>query len=99
MTDELQQWKPLLEDLAQRKERALGMGGPEQVARQRSMGKMAIRERLDLLLDPGSFLEFGQLADSMDPGLASTKGYLAADGMVAGIGEIDGRRAPICAYD
>ena len=60
------------------------MGGPQRVERQRSMGKLPVRERLDLLLDPGSFVELGQLADSMDPALQAERGYLAADGMVAG---------------
>jgi len=96
--NELHDWKPLVEDLAERRERSLGMGGPERVERQRAMGKLPVRERLDLLLDPGTFVEVGQLADSMDPGLAD-KGYLAADGCVTGIGEVDGRRVAVCAYD
>jgi acetyl-CoA carboxylase carboxyltransferase component len=97
--DELHNWKSLLEDLAERKERALGMGGPAQLERQRSAGKLSVRERLDLLLDPASFVEHGLLADSMDSELARSKGYLAADGMVGGIGAIDGRRVAVCAYD
>ena len=60
------------------------MGGPDLVARQRSLGKLPVRERLDLLLDPGTFVEYGMLADSMDPVLADQRGYLAADGMVVG---------------
>lgn len=96
---DLHQWGPLVEDLDARRHRALEMGGPARVARQRSLGKLPVRERLDLLLDAGSFVEYGLLADSMDPGLASSKGYLAADGMVAGIGEIEGRRVAVCAYD
>ncbi|MGH9306854.1 MAG: acyl-CoA carboxylase subunit beta [Acidimicrobiales bacterium] len=96
---ELHKWGPLVEDLADRRAKALAMGGPALVARQRSLGKLPVRQRLDLLLDPGSFTEYGQLADSMDPGLAQTKGYLAADGMVAGVGRIDGRRVAVCAYD
>src|SRR6202011_565840 len=82
-----------------RRRLAQEMGGTERVARQRSDGKLPVRERLDLLLDPGSFVEYGQLADSMDPELQEARGYLAADGMVAGIGEIDGRRVAVCAYD
>ncbi|HET6793369.1 MAG TPA: acyl-CoA carboxylase subunit beta [Acidimicrobiales bacterium] len=97
--EELHDWKPLLGDLEGRRRRALGMGGPELVERQRSMGKLPVRERIDLLVDPGSFVEFGQLADSMDPELEQSRGYLAADGMVAGIGDIDGRRVAVCAYD
>jgi acetyl-CoA carboxylase carboxyltransferase component len=95
---ELHDWKPLVEDLRARRERAHEMGGPERVERQRSLGKLPVRARLELLCDPGSFVEYGLLADSMDPGLAE-KGYLAADGMVGGIGEIDGRRIAVCAYD
>src|ERR1700687_15195 len=75
------------------------MGGPKLVERQRSQNKLPVRERIDLLLDPGTFVEFAQLADSMDPVLTAERGYLAADGMVAGIGRIDGRRVAICAYD
>ncbi len=74
------------------------MGGPERVARQEGMGKWTVRRRIDALFDPGTFVEFGQLADSMDPGLAA-KGFMAADGCVTGVGEIDGRRVAVCAYD
>ncbi len=96
---ELHDWQPLVSDLAGRQERALAMGGEQLVARQRGLGKLPVRERLDLLVDPGTFVEYGMLADSMDPELSASKGYLAADGMVSGIGEIDGRRVAICAYD
>ncbi|HMK12358.1 MAG TPA: carboxyl transferase domain-containing protein, partial [Acidimicrobiales bacterium] len=95
----LHDWKPLVSDLTERREQALGMGGPALLDRQRAMGKLPVRERIDLLLDPGTFVEFGQLADSMDPALTADKGYLAADGMVAGVGQIDGRRVAVCAYD
>src|SRR5947209_11190555 len=102
MTDppELHDWKPLVEDLATRRERALAMGGPERIERQRSTRKLPVRERIDLLLDPGTFVEYGLLADHMDPGLAAAGyDYLAADGMVAGIGEIEGRRVAVMGYD
>jgi acetyl-CoA carboxylase carboxyltransferase component len=95
----LHDWQPLVDDLHARREQALRMGGPVLVERQRSLGKWPVRERLDVLLDPGSFIEFGQLADSMDPILQAERGHLAADGMVAGIGTIDGRRVAVCAYD
>ncbi|HZQ29246.1 MAG TPA: acyl-CoA carboxylase subunit beta [Acidimicrobiales bacterium] len=96
---ELHNWKPLVEDLRGRRDRAYAMGGPELVARQRSLGKWPVRERIDELVDEGTFVEYGLLADSMDPQLRESKGYLAADGMVAGIGEIDGRRVAVMAYD
>jgi acetyl-CoA carboxylase carboxyltransferase component len=76
------------------------MGGDDRVARQRSLGKLPVRERLELLVDPGTFVEYSLLADHMDPALTDA-GYehLAADGMVAGIGEVDGRPVAIMAYD
>ncbi len=95
----LHDWKPLVDDLRARRGRSVEMGGADLVARQRSLGKLPVRERIDLLLDPGSFVEYGQLADSMDPVLTEQRGFLAADGMVAGIGCIDGRRVAVCAYD
>src|SRR4051794_35979515 len=97
--DELHDWKPLLADLDARRTKALGMGGDKNIERQRSLGKWPVRERIETLVDPGTFVEYGLLADSMDPVLTEQRGYLAADGMVAGIGEIDGRRVAICAYD
>lgn len=96
--DERFNWGPLLADLDARRRAALAMGGPERVERQRSLGKWPVRERLDALLDPGTFTEFGLLADHMDPSLAA-KGSFAADGCVTGVGEVDGRRVAVCAYD
>src|SRR3954451_3664458 len=95
---DLYAWKPLVEDLHERRATALAMGGEERVKRQRDLGKLPVRERLDLLLDPGSFVEHGLLADHMDPSLAS-RGSLAADGCVTGVGKIDGRRVAVIAYD
>ena len=94
---DLHDWGPLVGDLASRRETTMGMGGAERVERQHSLGKMSVRERLDLLLDPGTWVEFGMLADSMDAAYADR--FLAADGAVTGIGEIDGRRVAIAAYD
>ncbi|MBV8950638.1 MAG: acyl-CoA carboxylase subunit beta, partial [Actinobacteria bacterium] len=73
------------------------MGGADLVERQHSLGKLTVRERLDRLVDPGTFVEFGMLADHMDPGLGDR--YLAADGCVTGVGDIDGRPVAIAAYD
>src|SRR3954447_22996608 len=97
VADARNDWGPLGADRARRKERALGMGGPDFVERQRSLGKLTVRERLDLLLDPGTWVEYGMLADHMDARLGDR--YLAADGAVPGIGAIDGRPVAVAAYD
>src|SRR5262245_65686276 len=74
------------------------MGGPERVERQHSLGKLTVRERLDLLVDPGTWVEYGMLADHMDAAGLGDR-FLAADGVVTGVGEIDGRPAAIGADD
>ena len=97
LTRGMHDWGPLVGDLKARKERALGMGGADRVERQHSLGKLTVRERLDLLLDPGTWVEYGLLADHMDAGIGDR--YLAADGAVTGVGEIDGRPVAVAAYD
>ncbi len=97
MSNEQHQWGPLLEALSDRKTRAAGGGGETGMERQRSLGKLPVRERLEQLVDPGTFVEYGMLADHMDAGLGDR--VLAADGVVTGVGSIDGRQVAIAAYD
>jgi acetyl-CoA carboxylase carboxyltransferase component len=68
-------------------------GGAERYhQKNREQGKLFVRERLDLLLDPGSFVEDGALANSIDP-------ELPADGVVTGLGTIEGRPVAVMAND
>ncbi len=69
-------FEKLLEELREKKERALQQGGPEKVKQQHEKGKLTARERINLLLDPGSFIEFGQLACSDMPGMEDRTGIL-----------------------
>src|SRR4029077_12026188 len=67
------------------------MGGPEKVEKHRSLGKLPVRERIDHLLDPGSFHEIGGLTGR---GTYAEDGTLAAvmpANFVMGRGRIDGR--------
>ena len=87
------------EQLRQKRAEFLGMGGPERVAKQHADGKLTVRERLELLFDPGSFTEFSLLAHHQ-AGTPSMQGkFTPADGCVTGIGKIEGRRAAVIAYD
>ena len=54
-------WQPLIADLEARKNRARAMGGSEKIAKQHGRGQMTARERIDALVDPGSFQELGTL--------------------------------------
>jgi acetyl-CoA carboxylase carboxyltransferase component len=55
-------WESDIEELRRREALARQMGGPDKVKRQHDGGKLTVRERIDLLLDPGSFHEIGALA-------------------------------------
>jgi acetyl-CoA carboxylase carboxyltransferase component len=89
------------EDLKARRRRNLGMGGPERIARQHERGKLTVRERLDLLFDPGTFVEFGLLAhqQSLRGQPVSDPAETPADGVVTGHGLVDGRQVWVIAYD
>ncbi len=84
-----------LEELEQRRAAAKKMGGEARLARQRDRGKLDARSRLDLLLDPGSFHEIGQLATHLGKAESPTP----ADGVVCGTGLIGGRPACVASYD
>ena len=86
------------EALAKRKDDALAMGGPELVERQHSLGKLTVRERLDLLYDEGTFVETGLLAGAADSPQSQGK-RTPADGCVTGVGDVDGRKVAVVAYD
>src|SRR4051812_5191688 len=66
------------------------MGGPEKVERHRAQGKLTVRERIDGLLDPGSFHEIGALAGRAEYDGPELVDFTAAN-FVMGRGRIDGR--------
>ncbi len=78
---------------------ALEGGGPERVQAQHGKGKLTARERVDLLLDPGSFEEVDRFVQHRcaEFGMGSKKAL--GDGVVAGFGKIDGRTAIVFAQD
>lgn len=55
-------WEPELAELRQRQALARQMGGPERVERQHKGGRLTVRERIDRMLDPGTFKEIGSIA-------------------------------------
>jgi acetyl-CoA carboxylase carboxyltransferase component len=71
-------------------------GGAARVAKQHDAGKLTARERLDLLLDPGTFTELDAFVTNRDP--SATESYLG-DGVVTGHGEIDGRTVFVFSQD
>ncbi|MEV6710408.1 acyl-CoA carboxylase subunit beta [Lentzea sp. NPDC051208] len=80
--------------------RARVLAGDENaVARQHALGKHTARERLDLLLDPGSFTEIDLYRRHQARGMKISENRPHTDGVVAGSGTIDGRRVFVYAQD
>ena len=88
-----------LADLERRRYEAVHAGAARQVERQHAKGKMTASERIDALLDPGSFTEFDELARhrATDFGMAASRPY--GDGVVTGYGTIDGRPVAVFSQD
>jgi acetyl-CoA carboxylase carboxyltransferase component len=85
-----------LEQLNKRKDEALHAGSESSRARQHERGKMLARERVEYLLDPGSFHELDLLARSRNP---DTPDKPYTDGVITGWGAIDGRKVFLFAQD
>jgi propionyl-CoA carboxylase beta chain len=85
-----------LADLERRRAEAVHAGSEQAVAKQHERGKLTARERVDMLLDPGSFTELDEHARhrATDFGIAATRPY--GDGVVTGFGTVDGR--PVCVF-
>lgn len=92
-------YQPMLDKLARDKAQALDMGGTQAVDRHRQRGKLTCRERLDYLLDPGSFVERGVLAKSRVQVPGREERVAMAGGVVIGLGTIDGRPVLVVADD
>ncbi len=91
--------KQRLEDLAARKQEALHAGSQAAVERHHSRGKMTARERVEYLLDEGSFQELDMLARHRAHGMGLERNRPYTDGVITGFGTIDGRRVCVFSQD
>ena len=86
-----------LDDLAKRKEQARHAGSERNVQRQHDRGKMTARERIEYLLDDGSFQELDMLARHRAGEALKERPY--TDGVITGFGTIDGRQVCVFSQD
>ncbi|MGD0003516.1 MAG: acyl-CoA carboxylase subunit beta [Anaerolineaceae bacterium] len=86
---------PRILELRQRRAKAMKGGGEERVARQHARGKLTARERIDLLLDPGSFQEIDTF---VVPRVEDVEEF-AGDGVVTGYGLVNSRPVYVYAQD
>ena len=94
-----QAMKEILEKLEQRRERARAGGGPGRIAAQHGRGKLTARERLELLMDKGSFEEFDMFVEHRSAEFGMDRSKIPGDGVVTGWGSVNGRTAFAFAKD
>ena len=88
-----------LEQLQRMRGEALLGGGPVRIERQHTSGKLTARERLDLLLDPGSFVELGAFVTHRAMEFGLDREHVLGDGVVTGHGTIDERLVFVFSQD
>ncbi len=88
-----------LEQLERMRSEALLGGGPVRIERQHTFGKLTARERLDLLLDPGSFVELDAFVTHRATGFDMDRQHVLGDGVVTGHGTIDARPVFVFSQD
>lgn len=92
-------WEKSLEELRHRQKLVREMGGPEKIDRQKSAGRLTVRERIDLLLDEGSFHELGSVAGVAEYDDKGQLTSLLASNFVFGRGKVDGRTIVVSGDD
>ncbi len=88
--------KHLIDDLRKRRDAAIAGGGADKIEERRKKGYASARDRLGMLYDPNTFQEFGLHAQHECTGFGMANKSLPADGVVTGVGYVDGR--PVCAF-
>ncbi|MDH4076998.1 MAG: methylmalonyl-CoA carboxyltransferase, partial [Acidimicrobiia bacterium] len=92
-------WEPEIQELRRREAMAEAMGGPDKVERQHFYGKLTIRERIDNVVDKGSFNEIGKAAGVAEYDEHGTLIHLTPSNFVFGVAEIDERPVIISGDD
>src|SRR5690242_7998449 len=87
-------WQPELDELRRREALAQEMGGAEKVAKHHEQGRLTVRERIEALLDPGSFHEVGALAGAAEYHEGQLTAFRPAN-FVMGTGRIAGRKVAV----
>jgi propionyl-CoA carboxylase beta chain len=88
-----------LEELLRRRRAAEDGGGAERIRKQREAGKLLARERVELLLDPGTFVETGRLVRHQCKDFGMDQQVIDGDGVLTGYGTVDGRTVYVFAQD
>lgn len=88
-----------LKELQEKKRQARLGGGEDKIEKQHQKGKLTARERIELLLDPGSFEEFDMFKEHRCHDFGLDKKKVPGDGVITGYGTIDGRLVYVFSQD
>ena len=91
--------KENIKELEKRKAAAKLGGGEERIKKQHAKGKLTARERLDILLDDGSFQELDMFVEHRAVAFAMDKQKIPGDGVVTGYGKINGKLVYVFSQD
>lgn len=89
----------LLKDLDRRNEAAMSGGGEKRVAKHKQGGRLTARERLDVLLDPGSFVEMDRFVTHNCTNFSMQDNVVPGDGVVTGYGRVNGKLVYVASQD
>jgi methylmalonyl-CoA carboxyltransferase large subunit len=89
----------LVGELRKNKERLRQGGGPDRLAKHKAEGKLTARERIDALVDPGSWEEIGLFAQHRQVNFGMAGKEIPADGVVTGAAAVDGRLVHLASQD
>ncbi|MBU0703585.1 MAG: acyl-CoA carboxylase subunit beta [Chloroflexi bacterium] len=89
----------LNQELLRRRETIRQGGGPQAIEKQHAKGKLTARERLDRLLDPGSFQEIDPYVTHRHSAFGLDQKRFPGDSVVVGFGRVDGRKIGVAAQD
>ncbi len=94
---ELMQLK--INELEKRNEKALAGGGPERLAKHKQGGRLSARERVEVLTDPGSFVEMDRMVTHRCNNFGMEKNKPYGDGVITGYGRINGKLVYVSSQD
>ena len=88
-----------LADLDKRNEQAMQGGGAARIAKHKQGGRLSARERLDILLDPGSFVEMDRFVTHRCTNFGMEKTAVPGDGIITGYGRVNGKLVYVSSQD
>jgi propionyl-CoA carboxylase beta chain len=96
MTEKMQ---TLLQDLEKRNQQAMAGGGSDRITKHKKGNRLSARERLDVLLDPGSFVEMDRFVTHRCTNYEMDKNKVPGDGVITGYGRVNGKLVYVSSQD